>query len=89
MIEDDSLSLLIKKWLEITRYNPDLKFESEVEDDLVSFKQQIESLVENVSDTKKKFIRKEDLKFESMRIDSYMNLMNSKDKKDDRDNTKD
>ena len=83
MIEDDSLSLLIKKWLEIARYNPDLKFESEVEEDLVSFKQQIESLVENVSETKKKIIRKDDLKFESMRIDSYMNLMNSKDKKDE------
>jgi hypothetical protein len=75
--------LLIKKWLEIARYNPDLKFESEVEEDLVSFKQQIESLVENVSETKKKIIRKDDLKFESMRIDSYMNLMNSKDKKDE------
>ena len=77
-MDEDSLSLLIKKWLEIARYNPDLKFESEVEDDLVSFKQQIESLVENVSDTKKKFIRKDDLKFQNMRIDSYMNLMQSK-----------
>jgi hypothetical protein len=83
MIEDDSLNLLIKKWLEIARYNPELKFESEVEEDLISFKQQIESLVENVSETKKKIIRKDDLKFESMRIDSYMNLMNSKDKKDE------
>ena len=82
-MDEDSLSLLIKKWLEIARYNPDLKFESEVEDDLVSFKQQIESLVENVSDTKKKFIRKDDLKFQNMRIDSYMNLMKSKAKSKD------
>ena len=82
-MDEDSLSLLIKKWLEIARYNPDLKFESEVEDDLVSFKQQIESLVENVSDTKKKFIRKDDLKFQDMRIDSYMNLMKSKAKSKD------
>ena len=86
MLHEDSLNLLIKKWLEIARYNPDLKFESEVEEDLVSFKQQIESLVENVSDTKKKFIRKDDLKFQNMRIDSYMNLMKSKAKsKDDRE----